>query len=274
MKAPKKIRAEEAIQGWLCFVERHKSPRTLTLYKMVIRQFADTLPAKIKLRHITQEHIEKYLSKLPHSNKTINTYLACIWSFFRYYNNRFDLPNPAAKIKRLPESAPYQRVLTEEEYHKILAVCNQPERAAVELLAHTGLRANYEFPQALNPANVKDNMLHVVGKGNRRGTVPLNRTARNAIETLSSYLYFSKQLSRRNRLYYICICLSGRAGLPKFTPHSFRYYFGDSLRRRGVSVFTISKLYRHSTIKQTMEYLHLDEAELSGATDVLDGGEL
>jgi len=191
-------------------------------------------------------------------------------SFFGFCEERFDILSPVAKIKRLPETQPHQRVLSEAEYQHILGVCNRQEKAIIELLANTGLRANLEFPQALNPANIANDMLHLVLKGNKTGVMPLNKTAKIAIETLLSHLDFSKSIARRNSLYYLCVKLAKRAEIPKFTPHSLRYYFGDNLRRHKVSIFEISKLYHHSTIKQTMAYLHLDEDELKGLTDVLD----
>jgi len=269
----KKIQAKDAIQIWIRFIEDYRSPRTLKLYRMVIRQFADTLPAKIKLRSITQEHIEDYLKGLPdyYSNSTINTYLAGIWSFFHYCTDRFDLPSPAAKIKRLPVTEQNQNIITEAEYQQILEACDPQERAAIELLAHTGLRANYEFPQALCPANITNGMLHIIGKGNKKRVIPLNRTAKATIETLLSYPNFSKTLTRRNHLYYLCERLNRRTKIKKFSPHSFRHFFADSLRKKGAPIHIISRLLGHSSIKITEQiYQHWTTDELRGSTDILE----
>lgn len=271
LQSSARMLCKDAILLWIRFLEGDKSPRTVALYKMVIWRFEDDLPQKIKLHHITREHIERHLDRLPTTcNKSINCYLMAIKSFFTYCEEAFGIPSPAAKIKKRRESAPHQRVLTEDEFQHILEVCDEQEKAVVQLLAHTGLRANLEFPQALNPANVSNSMLHCVCKGGRLEATPLNHTAKNAIAILLSHIDFSKNISRRNHLYYLCCRLAKRAQIPKFTPHSLRYYFGDSLRRCGVSIFEISKLYHHSSVKQTMAYLHLPEEELRGLTDVLD----
>lgn len=257
--------------GWLKFIETHKSPRTLILYRMVIWRFMDSLPHKIKLCAIRQEHIERHLALLFGSNRSKNCYLFALRSFFSFVEERFNIPSPASKIKALPAALARQRVLTVAEYQRILEACDECERATIQLLANTGLRSNHEFGQALHPANITDNMLHLVVKGGKQGAYPLNQTAKNAIAILLSHLKFSKNISKRNHLFYLCRRLSKKAHIePPFSPHSLRYYYADSLRKAGVPIYLISRCLAHGSIRQTETYLHCREDEVRGASDILD----
>lgn len=250
----------DAIRRWLRQIERRYSPNTYVQYKMVLWRFADCAPRHIE--NLTVEHIENYLLSLKkQSNRTVNCHLIAIKSFCRTVSSWYGLKNPAAAIKKLPEVPPKQRVLTEEEYQKVLAVCKDDEADVIHFLTSTGLRS-FEYAN-IKDGDISNRMLHVVGKGKKTRAIPLNRICQDIIK--SGLIHLPK-----NELRNLCERLSRKAGIPIVGPHSYRHYFADSLRRKGVPIYTISKLLGHTSVKTTERYLHPTEEDLQGVTDCLD----
>ena len=268
--------SDEAAIGWLSYIRRYK-PRTQIHYKMVIKRFAKFAPvyaADIKAEHI-EHYIEHVLEK--YINRTANAHLTALKSFSRWLAEHYDLPNPCLKIKMLDEDPPKVRVLNDEEYQKILLVCNPQERDVIRVLAHTGLRSS-EF-QRLTWSNISHDrhFIKLVGKGRRQRLVPLNKTCRTILNNGSrkpdsTYLHLTKSCKKRGGLYRLCKKLARYAGIPRFGPHALRHYFATSLYRKGVPVQFITACLGHADTRTTERiYIHIwPPKDLLGVTDVLD----
>lgn len=191
-------------------------------------------------------------------------------SFFHWLSDRYDIPNITTKIRNLPESPPKQRVLTEEEYQKILAVCEKgsDEEAIVVFLRHTGLRAS-EL-QALQAGNIAGDKrsICIVGKGQKRRLVPLNATCQAVLEHKPN-INFLENYRRRNNLYNLSIKLCRKAGVPSAGPHAYRHCFGTSAVGN-MSIVTLQKILGHANLTTTQLYIHLSGKDLIGSTDFLD----
>lgn len=258
----------EAIQRFLQYIERRYSVHTYRVYRTILHRFNEYLPEDVD--DLTPEHIERYLSSLQNlTNRSVNHHIATIKSFCRYLEEWHNISSPARKIRKLPEAPPKQRILTEDEYQKILQVCDSIDGDIIRFLANTGLRAS-EFC-GLNPGNINLNntALTVTGKGRKQRMISLNKTCQAILLKHKSDIKFSKSFTIYT-LYYLCKRISKKAGIPIAGPHSFRHFFADRLRRKKVSIYTISKLLGHASVKQTEDYLHWSQNDVIGATDVLD----
>ena len=263
-----RMTTEDAIRRFLRHTELRLSENTYVSYRSVLWRFADFAPKR--LDHLTREHIEHYLSSLQkHSNRTVNQHLIALKSFCRAFSGWYGLTNPVENIKKLSEASPKQRILTDAEVYKILEASKGIEDAydIVRFLLNTGLRA--AELQSIKPSDFAADrrMLHIVGKGKRQRAIPLNKTVQ---EIVAHNMNFSKSFTKRGSLWDLAEKLCRRAGVQPAGPHSFRHHFADSLRKKGVPIYTISKLLGHASVKQTEIYLHCSEADLEGATDVLD----
>lgn len=260
----------DAIRRFLNQIEQRHSSRTYTLYKFILRRFEDFMPRNIE--QLTREHIEQYLFSLKNqTNRSINCHLIGIKSFCRSVSEWWGLENPAKNIRKLPEAPPKQRILSKEEYTKILSACDSGERDVITFLSHTGLRDS-EF-QSLKTGNFNSDhsMIHIVGKGQKRRSVSLSKSCQKIINSKpDDTMYLLKSYQSKYALANLCMRLSRRAAIPRFGPHSLRHYFADSLRREKIPIYTISKLLGHSSIKTTEIYLHQTDEDLKGVTDVLD----
>lgn len=263
-----RMSTQDAIARWLLYIVRFTF-RTQQHYKMVILRFEKYAPKYID--NLCVEHIDRYLDSIlkHYTPRCANSYLTAVKSFCRFMAEHYDLPNPAAKIKMLAEQPPQPRILSAEEYHKVLQVAKGVERDAVQFIANTGLRLS-EI-RSLTPGCISSDRktLSIVGKGRKRRIVPLNKTCQEILKP-NSPINFLQSFSSRNSLYVLCCCLAKKAGIPKFGPHALRHYHATELARCGVPIYVISKLLGHSSIRTTEKiYVHFQDAFLIGSTDCL-----
>jgi len=241
--------------------------RTQQHYRMVIKGFLTGLPSTVlRIHQIEAAYIREYLYRLRdnnRTNRTLNAHLTAIKSFCRFYSEQFKLINPAAAISMLKEDPPKRRFVTAIEYKKLLTIANPTARSRIIFLANTGLRASEFASVAISNLNHDCSAITVVGKGRKRRTIPLNRSARTVIPAL--------QICSKNALYLQFTRLAKKAGLPSFGPHALRHYFATQLLLAGVPIAKVSRLLGHKSIKTTEQcYAHILETDLANATDVLD----
>lgn len=266
----------EATIGWLSYNRRYKL-RTQIHYRMVIGRFAKFAPAYIS--DLKPIHIERYLEHVleKYINRTANAHLTALKSFCRWLTEHYDLPNPCLKIKMLDEDPPQVRVLDDQEYQKVLSICNPKERDIILFLFHTGLRSS-EFQQ-LTWSNISQDrrFIKLVGKGRRFRIIPLNKTCQKILNNVSrkpnsTNLNLTKNYKKKNSLYYLCKKLARHARIPRFGPQALRHYFATSLYTKGVPVQFISACLGHADTRTTEKiYIHIwPPRDLLGVTDVLD----
>jgi len=269
---------EKAIDAWLEHNKRH-TERTQGHYEMVIMTFFDFMPSAIG--DLEASHIDNYINWLLQRNKnrTANAHLTAIKSFCRWFSEHHNLPNPAEKVRLLREDPPMPRVLTWQEFEKVLAICNETERNLLRFIAHTGLRAS-EI-QKLKWGNIATDgkSFNVVGKGRKLRTLPLNMVCRDVLQNYeqgpsSSTLPFIEPYNKRSALYALCKRLAERADIPVFGPHALRHLFATRLMQKGIPLAKISKLLGHSSVRTTEQlYIHWLPADLEGTTEVLIEGD-
>jgi len=265
----------ELLSEWLAYIQHRYSKHTSGRYKQVIQRFRRAAPAQYK--NLTPQRIEEYLQNLPLATNSKNATLTVIKSFCRWCEDTHDLPNPTKKVKYLKAAPVKQRILSPEELQKVLAVCNDNNSGfaamlpVVLFLSNTGLRISEFYTVSQDKISPDGRLLHIIGKGNKNRTVPLNQTARSQLPDVMNFLrYFPNQ----RVVYKYCVKLAHKADIPKFSPHSLRHYYATELAKT-VPLCILSKLLGHKNalITQTV-YVHLQDNDLVGTTDVLDGGKL
>jgi site-specific recombinase XerD len=256
-----------AIQQWLKYVLNHCAKNTYINYRRELYALADYLPAGIEVENVTIEALENFINQLSVGCSTKNISVIAIKSFFRWCLDYHEIPNISTKLKKF-KVIHRQRFLSEQEYEKVLTVCNPRERAIIEFLANSGLRCTAFL--SLDRSNIRGNMLYVACKGRAR-VIPLNETAKNSLNTLlSGNMNLSKSLKlTRSGVYQVCCRVAKRVGMERFGPHSLRRLFANRLRRHGTDIFVISRILGHASISTTMVYFGLSGDELAGVTDFM-----
>jgi integrase/recombinase XerD len=205
-----------------------------------------------------------------------NVNLTAIKSYCKWLSSREGKINPAEPIRMLREDPPNRRVLSEEEYEKVLLVAQGIDRDIIVFLCNTGLRVT-EF-NSLKWENIIPDFksLKVIGKGNKVRTIPLNKKCREILlrhKGLNGNGNGKLPITRDTRYQVTQICkrLAKQADIPKFGPHACRHRFATQLIRRGTSIYKLSKILGHASVKITEQtYIHLVPEDLLGETDILD----
>jgi len=256
------------ILKWFKFTKQF-SQRTQQHYQMVLSNFEKQSPQY--LEQLSLEHLEQYLFKLRNKgncNRTLNAHLTALKSFCRWLGEHDLADIPISKIKMFKEDPPKVRILSTEEYQRLLSVANPLQADVIKFLAHTGLRLS-EW-RSLSWHNVSADMqyLSIIGKGRKRRIIPLSQTARQIVIRFSkSFPYKAK-----SNLYRMLNILAKKAGIEKLGPHSLRHFFATNLYKRGVPLQLLSKILGHSDSRTTeIIYCHIwPEKDLIGITDILD----
>ena len=256
----------QAKDNFFVYCKRH-TLRTQQHYQYVINRFINSLPkSTLRVQQIDHKHIQEYLYRLRDAsckNRTLNAHLTVIKSFCRYNADRFDIPNPASKVKMLKEEPPELHFIKPKEYQKILDIAPGVIRDRLIFLANTGLRVSEFSRLSAKDINFELNTITIVGKGRKQRTIPLNETAREVLPRLKP--------GSRKSLWLSFSRLAHKVGIPKFGPHSLRHYFATQLLLKGVPIIKVSRLLGHKSIRTTEQiYAHILTADLADATRVLD----
>jgi integrase/recombinase XerD len=275
-------------------VEAGLAPATREAYRrdladLVADLRAYTLPGPKAVR---AEHLAAHLRDLYRVRNlqpvSIARHLATLRVFFRFLTAREEVPDDPTRPlesptrwKRLPGVLSPRRM-------KSLLEAPRPgtgelwlrDRALLELMYASGLRASEVGRVALDEYNQTLGVVVVTGKGGRQRLVPVGRPAR---QWLKRYLReLRPHLTRfgdgrdRGRLL---LSHTGRplervavwqivrrnailAGLRDVHPHVLRHSFATHLLAGGADLRTVQELLGHANIATTQIYTHVDRSRL------------
>ena len=211
--------------------------------------------------------------------------ISAIKSFFNYLifeghikkSPVSDIESPKLE-KKLPE------VLTELEIEKLIKSFDiqqnfgQRNRTIIEVLYGTGIRVSELINLKLSNIFFKENIIKIIGKGNKERFVPLGRIASNEIKeylkirdnsiinSKFSDIVFLNRYGRgltRSMIFKIISDSYKRIGLDKkISPHTLRHSFATHLLKNGADLRTIQIILGHESITTTEIYTHLDTYHL------------
>ena len=265
------------ITNWLSFCQRSYAAPTVDMYSCVIGQLYNHIAQNGQM--LTSQAVENFLDgKLNNgsSRQLFNRYLIVMRSFCNWREQKYDIPSPIHRISFISENPPKQRVLSQSEYQLCLQHSQGMDNDIFVFLGNTGLRRS-EFAN-LKWNNIPTDLkyIHIVGKGRKQRIVPLNETCK---EMLRKYrrlpdgesIQFTQKYTGAEGCSWLCQRVSRKIGVPRFGAHAIRHYFATELIRKGVSIYKVSKILGHSSVRTTEQiYIHLMPIDLLGITDVLD----
>jgi site-specific recombinase XerD len=153
------------------------------------------------------------------------------------------------------------------------------DRAVIALMALAGLREGEVCSLRSDSLNLsaRKGFVVVLGKGEKRRRVPLNKEARSMLEQYLAIrgeqpgpLFFGKRgepLGERG-IQRRVEALGQAAGL-SVTPHDLRHTFAKRLLNSGAQLTEVSKLLGHSRLETTGRYVQPGDEDLELAVDRL-----
>lgn len=244
-------------------------------------------------------HIRSLTKERGYAGTTVSRHIATIKVFYRWlYANDKIQDNPAdhldqpAKWKKLPG------VLTQTQMKALLAAPQPPkvksttkstpplylrDRAILELMYASGLRASEVGNIALADLKERIGVIRVLGKGDKHRLVPMGTPAIKALDQYMSecrpmlinaeraaerrdqgklFLSRTGRPIERVRVWQIVKHWSKQAGLKDIHPHMLRHSFATHLLAGGADLRIVQDLLGHADITTTQIYTHVDRSQL------------
>lgn len=309
MNAP--VALPEPMRQWLDHLatQRRYARHTISAYERDLKQLVE-LANGTELEHIAERHIRQFLGKLHgqgHQPRSLARLLSAWRGFYSWWAPKKGLPlNPVQDVKPPKANRSLPKALSVDQTQALLdnsalAASREPltlrDRAMFELFYSSGLRLSelvsvdisyhktpdYESSSWLDVAQQE---VQVLGKGNKRRTVPVGQQATLAIENwLSVRDQFVKPNSESCDQFALFVGERGKrihprviqqrladlalaAGLPtRVHPHVLRHSFASHVLQSAQDLRAVQEMLGHASISTTQVYTKLDFQHLASVYD-------
>jgi site-specific recombinase XerD len=215
---------------------------------------------------------------------TINRKLASINSFLKYMHQE-DIINEVISVGIIKDKDKKQfKGIEDKELWKLRNEIhrsgNQMHICIIEVLLQTGIRVSELVNIKLKDMKISERKgsLQVIGKGNAKRTIPLNKDARKAIEKYlevrqdddSEYLFIGQRGSIKRNAVNLILNKYGERVQIKITPHMARHTLGYHLVKKQVEITTIQQILGHESIVTTNLYTRTPEKDMVDALEGLE----
>ena len=237
---------------------------------------------------LTLAHLHDFLAhrkRLGLAAASIKLEVVALKIFFRWMAARGRIPHDPAEVLPLPRIERYlPSTLNAPDVERLLGAVDTTvplglrDRAMIELLYASGLRASELVGARLENLDLDTRMIRVTGKGGKTRIVPIGSKACEAIRLYLEKerpIFVSKRtgshvfLSRHGkglttvRLWQIVKATAKRAGLDTDVyPHLLRHSFATHLLGGGADLRIIQEMLGHADISTTQIYTHVEQGRL------------
>ena len=285
---------EEDIKSFLDYLvsEKKYSPNTLAAYNSDLNQLADYAKSEGSVvghdpsePRLNAELLSGYLYSLrgrKYTPSTVARKIAAAKSFLKFMVGRGRLrgdlaPNLASPhvSKPLPKSlsvSEVRRLLAEPA--KLSATDAKRDKAMLELLYATGLRASELMALNTRDIDLKKNTVRCSGSGSRVRVIPIDQPVARLVkeyvdvfrpELLSDEKEVALFLNRRGErltrqgFWQIVQGYADKVGLSgKVTPRSLRHSFAVHKLKGGADLQSVQELLGHAHISTTRAYIQVE----------------
>ena len=219
---------------------------------------------------------------------TIARRLVSIKVFFRYLVTERVIASDITEVMESPRLwKTLPDFLTIAEVNALLAAFSEKDplsirnKAIMELLYASGLRASEIIALRLDGVNFKEGFLRVIGKRDKERIVPFGTEAENAMQdylahsrpkldkTGSGITFFLSDNGlplTRERIWMLVKLAVQKAGIEKNVhPHTLRHSFATHLLANGADLRVIQEMLGHASITTTQIYTHTDFSRIAEA---------
>lgn len=267
------------IEEWMLWqLAARRSPKTVSERTRVIQQFlteAEVGPhtaQPIDIVRWTAGH-----SEWSHSTAaTYHAYLVAWHKWLTLEGHRPDNPMLKLKAPKAPDRTP--RPVSDAGVITLLTMrgMHQRTRVMVMLAALAGLRVSEIARVRGEDLDLDNRRLHVVGKGGRRGWIPLHHLLVDTAASMPARGWWFPANNRRPGEHLHPKSVSDivgqamRRGGVRGTPHSLRHWYGSTLLDDGADLRTVQELLRHASIQTTQIYTRVTDTRRVAAVERLD----
>ena len=268
-------------------IERGLSKNSITNYLFDINSIIKFYKIDIEImntKDIDSDQIQSFIYEEAKykSSHSMARRISGLKSFFNYLifeKIRSDDPTDLIEMPKIGRKLP--EVLSISEFEKILLAIDlshtqgQRNKAIVETLYGSGLRVSELINLNLSNLFFKEDIIKVIGKGNKQRLVPMGEYAKKQIQiyvdcfrsknkihpSYEDVLFLNQNGKRLTRAMIFTIIkkysLEAKI-LKKVSPHTLRHSFATHLLENGADLRTIQVMMGHESITTTEIYTHMD----------------
>src|SRR3990172_3956517 len=269
-------------------IEKNVSVHTERSYLSDLEQLFDFI-GENDLAGVDHQALRQYVGhimKLKVRKSSIARKLSAIRTFFKYLNREGILTkNPARLIATPRREKLLPSVLTVDDALRLMDAPRREDgselrdRAVLEVLYSTGMRASELIGMNEEDVNRHDGLIRVRGKGRKERIVPAGKKALAAID---AYLRQRPESGERSAVFTgpsgkrltartvqrILGNYRKKLGLPqKASPHTLRHSFATHMLESGADLRAIQELLGHASLSTTQRYTHVNLDSLMDAYD-------
>jgi integrase len=290
----------------------HKSPDTRTTFRELSKWYLDLAEVKAKksfdrdqalvrklepffgerlLKDITPAMVEAYKQKRigeisyrkqPTKPATVNRELACLQAIFnRAVRNQRAERNPTKGVRPLKLNNVRDRVLSRDEYERLIALLPVYLQPAVRLAYYTGMRKGEILNLTWDQVDLREGFIHLEPEDTKTQegrSVPLNEELIFMLQAMPRGLpgvhvfSYKGQPIRGIKRSFKTACRN--AGIEDFTFHDLRHTAINNWRLAGHDYFRIMAASGHKTMSVFKRYNTVSREELKALvgrkSDMLD----
>tara|TARA_B100001115_G_scaffold13335_1_gene9315 strand:- start:2599 stop:3495 length:897 start_codon:yes stop_codon:yes gene_type:complete len=271
--------------------ERNLSQNTIQSYlsdlKKLIKYLEiknnNNLPHEIKV-DIIREFL--YLESKKIKASTQGRLISSLNLFFDFLIlEKILIENPVEKIDYPKIGFTIPTTLTTDEIDLIIANARLNKNnglrneTIIEVLYSCGLRVSELINLKISDLYLSEQLLKVIGKGNKERFVPISQTAKKLIVQYIEFVRNSNKVKKghedtlfinnrgkkltRIMIYTILNSIAKEIGIKKkVSPHVLRHSFATHLIENGADIISIQKMMGHENIVTTEKYLHVRNKHL------------
>jgi integrase len=237
---------------------KHINPAMVEAYKQ--KRLAE--PSKFNPQHLTKP-------------ATVNRELACLKTIFtKAVRNGKAEKNPTQGLKMLKENNERDRLLSPEEYVRLLPHCPDYLKPIIRLAYFTGMRLGEILNLVWDRVDLKEGFINLHPedtKTQEARSVPLNKELLEMFRAMPRGLP-GVRVFTRNGLPIISIreifeAACRKAEIEDFTFHDFRHTAINNLRLQGHDYFRIMAITGHKTMHVFKRYNTVTREELKATVD-------
>jgi len=277
-------------------VERGYSHHTISAYRNDLTQFLTYLAGQFvsSWQEVGRARILNYilyLKEREYAPSTVARKVAAVKSFFHFLVTDGVLPDdPTAAIDSPPVEKHLPRPLSPEETARLLAEpakSNTPkalrDRALLELMYATGMRASEVIGLEMNAVDLEAGTARCLGKGHKERILPLYERVQEALDVYletgrarllqgrdetALFVNHRGQPLTRQGLWLIVKEYATAAGIERdVTPHTLRHSFATHMLDGGAGLREVQQLLGHANISSTQVYTKVSTRRKRGAYD-------
>jgi integrase len=197
--------------------------------------------------------------------------------------------SPAKGVAEVKDSAAKERVLSQDEAHRLIHIVRQSRNPMlfpiVGFLLMTGARRSEALNARWEHIDLARKVwLIPISKSGKPRHIPLSAKALSFLA--EAKLVASRSPACKESPYVFCNPKSGRAftnifnswdkareraGLKDVRMHDLRHSFASALVNNGLSIYDVKELLGHASINTTQRYAHLSQDRLAQATETVAG---